>query len=120
VKETTDEVVVDEEAAKGSVAPTNARDPTVKARKKIAAGGGQTNPKGVAEVTRVSLTQASAAEVVDGDDRTTSFMIATSFPFASVGAMTLVCQLGEVIQVYPSSSPRGLDWYEVAIRGSPY
>jgi hypothetical protein len=120
VKETADEVVVDEEAAKGSVAPTDARDATIKARKKVTVGGGQTNPKGVAEATRVSLTHASVIEVVDGDDRTTSFMIATSFPFASIGAMTLVCQLGEVIQVCPSSSPRGSGWYKVAIRGSPY
>jgi hypothetical protein len=89
VEKAADKVVVDEDAAKCS------SDPAVEAGKEIAACGAQV--KEVVKATVFLPIQSPTAEVIDGDDKATSFMTAASFPLEPLGSMTLIHQLEGVI-----------------------
>jgi hypothetical protein len=106
VDETAEKAVNDKGAAKGGI------DPAVEARKKVAAG--DTQLEAVARATGSAPTQSSVAEVIDGDGKVANSATTTSFPMASIGSLTLICQLDGMIQVCASSSSRGLSCYVMA------
>jgi hypothetical protein len=89
----------------------------VEARKEAMVG--DTLAKEAAQETGTAPTQSPAAEVIDGDDKVASSAATAPFPMASIGLITLLCQLETMIQVCPSSSPRGSRWYVMASRDYP-
>jgi hypothetical protein len=109
VEKTTDQVVNNEGAAKGI------SDPATEAGKEVIMGD---RVEEVARATRVAPTLSPAAEVIDGDDKVASSAATMSFPMASIGLLTLIRQLEEMIQVCPSSSPQGSNCYVMASRDS--
>jgi hypothetical protein len=91
VEKTTDKAVGNEDAAKGS------SDPAAEAGKKVAASGAQV--KEVARATGFTSTLPPTAEVIDGDNKVSSFASIASFPMASIDSLALIRQLEGVITI---------------------
>jgi hypothetical protein len=98
-----------DDAANSKAAAKESSDPVIEAGKEAMVGNAPV--KEVARETGTAPTQSPTAKVIDGDGKVASSAATAPFPMASIGLITLLRQLETMIQVCPSSSPRGSSWY---------